>query len=408
MSRSNRPRRNSTQIKPEPLSEISERPKCQKKSDAGFHNQSNMETDSPTCASSLQPGGTIEIVQGTNVQLLSLSSDVQLESEQDTNPQSNDTSNFDSNTNWVQRADMQNLSMDQISQSKSLEPPTLGLSNENKNQGKLIFNDVSEEHNNNSLDDSSDSGKKIPESGIKILKIEEIQESFTLDEDVGKLEVCDATASFFGFIDYVGDKDKTLKNGSVSNIVLNNNSETRIQISAWNELMPKLQNIAKIGYIIEAENLLVKSDDKSFNRGSIPKYFEVQDISNFTIIGRLQEIPKDCTIMNVTFDRINKARGNIRIRGVIKTPPRLSVSKQFGNKIIGGITNGNDVIEIQLPQELKVDYIEKGDHVEIIGLLQKKSIGVHVIKIEDIQGIVKLENARIENLEYFLQANNHI
>ncbi|KAJ8684591.1 hypothetical protein QAD02_020383 [Eretmocerus hayati] len=96
------------------------------------------------------------------------------------------------------------------------------------------------------------------------------------------------------------------------------------------------------------------------------------------------------------------------IDGVVKTAPRLQSSTLIASKIVGGITNGTHVVEINLPKEQRVDSIMKGDKVRLVGAVITKTHGLHVIKVSEAEDIIKIADNEIQNLKYFLNANSHI
>ncbi|KAJ8684471.1 hypothetical protein QAD02_020263 [Eretmocerus hayati] len=268
------------------------------------------------------------------------------------------------------------------------------------------------QENNNSKTSIEDSMEiEIPTDGrqVKIRILNNLKKASNLLNDLPGLCLILLKTEYIGYVDFISQPENTARNGRVMKIVLNNYSRRRMMVTAWNNEIPMLEEISEIGNVIYAHNLLVKiKEDKTYNRGSGSKYFQAQEIFHFEILGMLDVLPKDCGISCIDFDCIDEARGLIRIEGIIKTAPRLQKSKKYGNKLMGGITNGKQVIEFQLDENQETNHILKGERVQIQGNIVKKNNGLHFIKVVNSSDIQKLSDRPIEDLLWFLEANEHL
>ncbi|KAJ8676156.1 hypothetical protein QAD02_011942 [Eretmocerus hayati] len=226
---------------------------------------------------------------------------------------------------------------------------------------------------------------------------------------VDDLEVKDTTAEFVGYVDYVDGIRAIPEHGNLQRIVLNNTKGLRIMVTCWNNNIPAMMVVAEIGNVLEISGLLVKEDSSMKNNlGSTTKFFETQAITTYNLLGQLHEIPVDAGICKVDFETAPHTQGIICIEGVVKNAPRLQTSDIVGNKVVGGITNGMKVLEINLPADQKVDHIMKGETIKVIGAMIKKSYGLHVIKVSGASDIIRMPGVLITDLEYFLNANSQV
>ncbi|KAJ8668783.1 hypothetical protein QAD02_000042 [Eretmocerus hayati] len=137
------------------------------------------------------------------------------------------------------------------------------------------------------------------------------------------------------------------------------------------------------------------------------KFFETQAITTYKLLGKLEEIPVDAGIWGKDFDTVAHTQGIICIGGVVKDAPRLQNSDIVGNKVVGGITNGLKLIEINSPEDQKVNHILKGETMKVIGAILKESCRLHVIKVSDASDI-RMPRVIITDLQHFLNARSYV
>ncbi|KAJ8674456.1 hypothetical protein QAD02_005718 [Eretmocerus hayati] len=196
------------------------------------------------------------------------------------------------------------------------------------------------------------------------------------------------------------------EDGGENEIIEEKFPEYKVDHLNTDHITEDIQNVTKI---VQIQGLKIKEFiNKNNNLGNTQTYFETQSFTNYTILGELEQLPIDCGLCKVDFDTIEPAQGIISISGIVKTAPRLQTSSVIGNRIVGGITNGNKLLEITLPANQTVDHIMKGDHVKVIGAVINKSKGLHVIKVSNSEDIEKITDDTVESLEYFIGANYHI
>ncbi|KAJ8673773.1 hypothetical protein QAD02_005035 [Eretmocerus hayati] len=199
------------------------------------------------------------------------------------------------------------------------------------------------------------------------------QINFTPSDVADEMEENDASGEFTGYVDFVDEVKKIPEHGKLFRLVLNNNGNRRLMITSWNTNIPAIMDVAKIGNVLEIQGLMVKDKkDRRNNLGSGTLYFETQSITTYKILGKLKKLPADCGFCKIDFDSLNNAQGIICIEGIVKTAPRLQTSEMIGDRIVGGINNGNKVLEIILPSDQRFDHIMKGERVKVIGAITKK------------------------------------
>ncbi|KAJ8680780.1 hypothetical protein QAD02_016567 [Eretmocerus hayati] len=203
------------------------------------------------------------------------------------------------------------------------------------------------------------------------------QINFTPSDVADEMEENDASGEFTGYVDFVDEVKEIPEHGKLFRLVVNNNGNRRLMITSWNTNIPAIMDVAEIGNVLEIQGLMVKDKkDRRNNLGSGTLYFETQSITTYKILGNSEKLPADCGFCKIDFQSLNNAQGIICIEGIVKTAPRLQTSKMIEDRIVGGITDGNKVLEIILPSDQRVDHIMKREpfSMNLIHLLHTKNV----------------------------------
>ncbi|KAJ8675538.1 hypothetical protein QAD02_011324 [Eretmocerus hayati] len=231
---------------------------------------------------------------------------------------------------------------------------------------------------------------------------------YTPDIVTDALDKNDSCGEYIGYVDFVDEIKDIPEHGKFFKMVLNNNSNRRMMVTSWNNNIPATAEFANIGNVLRIQGLMIKEMTDRRNLGTGPLYFETQSITTYKLLGKLDNLPIDCGYCKVNFETFANAQGLICIEGVVKTEPRLQKSSVIGSRIIGGISNGSEVLEINLPGNQNVDHVMKGQHVKVLGALIKKTHGLHVLKVSKSEHILKMPGETIDTLDYFLNAITHV
>ncbi|KAJ8679205.1 hypothetical protein QAD02_014992 [Eretmocerus hayati] len=214
---------------------------------------------------------------------------------------------------------------------------------------------------------------------------------------------------YTGYVDFVDCVAGIPEYGKLFRMVLNNNDGYRMMVTSWKTYIQATLDVAEVGNVLEIRGLMVKhKEDTRNNLGSGKCYFETQAITSRKILGKMDNLPIDCGICKIDFDKIEHAQGIICIEGTVKTAPRLQKSSIIGNRIVGGIINGERVLEITLPEDQKVDDVLKGERVKVIRAITRKTHGLHVLKVANSEDIIKISGLIMDNVEYFINAYIHV
>ncbi|XP_071582104.1 uncharacterized protein [Temnothorax nylanderi] len=232
---------------------------------------------------------------------------------------------------------------------------------------------------------------------------EEETVTFASDEMLESIQMEDSTVEIIGFVDEIdGPKivGKT-QHYRLLKFVLNNNSQHRVQIVAWNDEIDRIKNFLQPNRIIHIDGAKAKKPKiPDFNIGTLP--YELIIRSN-TVINHLGtfDIKKNISMQTeeIQFkDVCNHLNSYICIRGFIKTRFN-SFSNNFKTYGCGSITNGEYKLEIQIVNyDEFVDNFEKGQEIEVKGYVQIAN-DIFYLNVENKKNIKTIEGSTMTFLE---------
>ncbi|KAJ8684756.1 hypothetical protein QAD02_020549 [Eretmocerus hayati] len=205
---------------------------------------------------------------------------------------------------------------------------------------------------------------------------------WTTDKETDDLQTGDKSARYTGYIfEIIGETTTSKHNKKVFHAILQNNSKTWTQITAWEDNIPKLKAISDIGNIINCKYLYVhdESDSSDYNFGDPDIILRVEFCTKLNLIEKMNvELPLKRPITDVNFCDILETRGKIRISGYVKNNFRIDKFKI----LTGSITNGEKVIEINLDSGRNIENIQKGTKITVVGKVERrKDEPIHYIQV---------------------------
>lgn len=131
--------------------------------------------------------------------------------------------------------------------------------------------------------------------------------TFTSNDEVSSCELDDDMAQFVGFVTKWGGIEKAKMGANVARLVLSNNSGTKLQITAWGRLIPKIEELAVSNNTLEIDGAKVidLTGKNLFNYGNVNRELRILNHTNVRKLGVLEETEKKDGAQFVTLESIS-------------------------------------------------------------------------------------------------------
>lgn len=200
---------------------------------------------------------------------------------------------------------------------------------------------------------------------------------FTSNEEVASWEVNDDMAQFVGFVVKWGGTEKSATGAHVARMLLSNNCGTKVQITAWARLIPKIEEYAVANYVLEIDGAKVIDLPKSskYNFGNISRELRIITHTNVKKLGVLEISEKKDIPQVVTLGTISKFIGTVQVEATLLNTIRMmkSKNKEYG---LGSIMDGGYKLELKVykaPSNCETKY-RPGQRLRLKGVLVKRTI----------------------------------
>ncbi|XP_043465228.1 uncharacterized protein LOC122507181 isoform X2 [Leptopilina heterotoma] len=202
---------------------------------------------------------------------------------------------------------------------------------------------------------------------------------FTSNEEFDAIEPNDTSLEVTGYVDKVTASKIVGRNTKyrVMSFILNNGSGTRCMVSVWGKEIDRIEPDLQVNMVLLIEGAEALSfKDPKFNEGTTSYQLNVKEHTKFTVLKsenckQMENIRKPKTI---EFEDASSESGFVKIKGFIKSAFRLLTYTTNEEHIwygVGTLTNGNYKMEIRIKDfAADTEYLEKGDHVEVEGILK--------------------------------------